>query len=170
MSGIILIVLLAFWLYLAIKMSSFFVSKMMEGAGKVAVRIFVFAMFFIVPVLDDIVGGFQFRHLCETEVLLVYNEKKVKGKTAQLKRPVIQIINKVIPIREHTWDWVDQDTGETLVKYKDYYAEGGWLSRFIGFPQGSPPYTFNGSCGSKKARLIFQELNITKNVKNYYGE
>lgn len=168
MSGIFLISIVAIWFFVTLKLSGFIVSKC--GATKKSLtRFSLFVMIFLLPLLDEIVGGVQFRSLCNSNEILV-NQEMLKGKTVQLKRPANRILKRVIPIRESVWEWVDPHTGDVLIKYKDYHAKGGWLSRFIGFPQGSPPYTFNGSCESKKARLIFDELKIAKDVKSYYGE
>tara|TARA_R110001592_G_scaffold268897_2_gene535203 strand:- start:1550 stop:2062 length:513 start_codon:yes stop_codon:yes gene_type:complete len=170
MSGIILIIILAIWFYVVLKLSGLFVSKMKLGKKRSFFRFFLGIIFFLAPVADDIAGGFQFRALCHSKDVLIYDAENAEGRTVQLKDSADRRLNKIIPISEQKWEWVDSSTGEALVIYKDYHAKGGWLSRSIGFPQGSPPYTFNGYCGSKKARLIFDELNITKDVKNYYGE
>jgi len=170
MSGIILLLVLAVWFYAVIKLSGYCTSKMQFGSKKAITNIILFLFIFLAPVADDIVGGFQFRALCEEGMQPVYDAKKIEGKIVQLKNSPDQVIAKIIPIREQIWDWVDPGTGKTLIKYRYYYATGGWLSRLIGFPQGSPPYTFDGSCGSRESYLIFDQLNITKNVNSYYGE
>lgn len=170
MAGIILILILAVWFFVVFKLAGFCVSKMTLGTKRSLFRLFLCVFFFLAPLADDIAGGFQFRALCRSSDILIYEEEKVAGRTVQLKRSQYRSVGKIIPITEQLWDWVDPNTGESLIRYKDYRAKGGWLSRFIGFPQGNPPYTFDGSCGSKKARQIFDELKVVKNVGNYYGE
>lgn len=170
MSGIILLLVLVIWAFVVIKLTGFFVRKMQFGVTKVLVSMVLFVLLFIVPVADDIAGGFQFRAICKQGSKLLYDAEKAQGKTVQLKNTPDRKMIKIVPIREKIWDWVDPNTGETLIQYKYYYAKGGWLSRSIGFPQGSPPYTFDGSCGSKKSVSIFDQLNITEDVSKYYGE
>lgn|SRR3990167_4330273 len=172
MTGIILIVILVVWFFVVFKVSGKCVAKMAWSGKKYAYRMILFVLFFLAPVADDIAGGFQFRALCRSSDILIYDEKKIAGKTVQLKRPEYRTVRKIIPITEQLWDWVDPNTGESLIRYKDYNAKGGWLSRFIGFPQGSPPYTFDGSrrCGSMKANQLFEKLKITEITQNYYGE
>jgi len=170
MSGIILFFLLATWFYIVAKICGWIVSGMRPGNKKAITLIVIFTLLFIAPVGDEIVGGFQFRALCARGTKPVYDAEKAMGKTVILKQIPDRIIKKVIPIREQIWDWVDIKTGEPIIIYKRYYASGGWLSQIIGFPQGSPPYIFNGTCGSKESFLIFGHLNIIKNVDKYYGE
>jgi hypothetical protein len=170
MSGIILLLILSAWFYAVKKLSGLCTSKMLPGTKKIITYRILFALFFIAPVVDDIIGGFQFRNLCDRGIEPVYDEEKIRGKTLQLKNTQDRIIKKVVPIREQVWNWVDSNTGETLISYKNYYASGGWLSHLIGFPQSSPPYTFDGSCGSREIQDIFDKFNITKNTTEYYGE
>lgn len=162
MSGIILLLVLAAWVYVAKKLSRFFVREMHAGTKKNAVTIVLFVLLFIAPVADEIAGGFQFRALCTPENMLVYDESKVRNKKVVTKESIVKTINKIIPIRELTREWLDPANGQVLITHKMYHAKGGWLSRTIGFPQGSPPYTFNGSCSSKEYYELFEKLNITK--------
>ena len=172
MSGIILILILAFWFYITKKMTGWLVLKLRlpKGNKKQFVQVTCFIFIFVMPVSDDIAGGFQFRELCDENTDVFIDFENARNATIQLVRQDDKIINKIIPIRESVWDWVDSKNGRTLIKYTRFYAEGGWLSHLVGFPQGSPPYTFDGSCGAKKPVLEIKELNITEDTKNYYGE
>ena len=71
-------------------------------------------------------------------------------------------IKALLPIVEHTRQLLDADSAEVLVTHKSYHATGGWLSRLIGFPQGSPPLLFKGTCRAKAYSSLFETLNITK--------
>lgn len=172
MSGLILILILVAWLYATTKLTRFCIGKfnLSTGNKKQIVQVVCFIFIFIMPVADDIAGGFQFRALCANQTIFFINTEKAKNSTVQLRRPKDKIINMIIPIRAQVWDWVDSHSGITLIKYTYFYAKGGWLSHFIGFPQGSPPYTFNGACGSKKPISIIKKLNITEDTSTYYGE
>jgi len=162
MSGIILLLVLVIWIFVTMKVTGFFVSKMHFGVTKVLMSIVLFVRMCIAPVADDIAGGFQFRALCTPENMLVYDESKVRNKRVITNQSTVKTINKIIPIRELTREWLDPVDGKVLITHKMYHAKGGWLSRSIGFPQGSPPYTFDGSCSSKEYYELFEKLNITK--------
>ncbi len=162
MSGIILLLVLVAWGFGAARLTGFVVRKMKNGVKKFLVSRVLFVLVFIAPVADDIAGGFQFRALCTPENMLVYDEDGVRNKEVVPNQAVVRTINKIIPIRELTQEWLDSVDEKVLIMHKMYHAKGGWLSRSIGFPQGSPPYTFDGSCDSKEYYEIFGELNITK--------
>ena len=162
MSGIILLLILFAWGYAAKKITGFCISKMNPGAKKTFVHVCLFVLIFISPVADEIIGGFQFRAMCTPENLLVYDPAKVRGKSVVHRDVPLYTINKIIPIVVSTGQWEDSKTGELLITYKIYRAKGGWLSRFIGFPQGSPPYTFYGRCSSKEYYQLYKKYNVTK--------
>jgi hypothetical protein len=121
-------------------------------------------------VADDIIGGFQFRALCKQGYAPAYDEAVAKGKVVFLKDTQDkEIQNALIPIHEESWEYADHLTGETILKWKEYHARGGWLSRLIGFPQGSPPYTFNAACSSEGNFALLKRLNMktVKREKNH---
>ncbi|MBU1393472.1 MAG: hypothetical protein KJ856_10450 [Gammaproteobacteria bacterium] len=144
--------------------------NLLKGNKKKIVQVTCFIFIFFMPVADDIAGGIQFRKLCAENTAVFIDYENARNATIQLVRQDDKIINKIIPIREDVRDWVDSRTGKTLIKYTYLNARGGWLSHLVGFPQGSPPYTFDGSCGAKKPVSIMEKLNITEDTKNYYGE
>tara|TARA_R110001599_G_C12245994_1_gene659159 strand:- start:98 stop:610 length:513 start_codon:yes stop_codon:yes gene_type:complete len=170
MAGLFILLILIVWVYVAYKLTKLILFSKKRGGVKNLLSIVVFLLIVLVPVSDDFASGFQFRELCRQSDNLVFDETKIKGATVQLKNLPSKLLQKIVPIRVQVWDWVDPKSGQTIIKYKDYSATGGWLSRAIGFPQGSPPYTYNGSCGSKRGRELFAEFSVIKNVANYYGE
>jgi len=167
MSGIILLFILAIWFYSVKKISWFCISKIQSGTKKAVIHKVLFVLIFIAPVADDIIGGFQFRALCKQGAKLIYDVEKVRGKTVLWSgMPRTKIKNTIIPIEESIVDWVDVNTGEILIKYKEYYATGGWLSRFIAFNSVTRPYTFHGVCGVKDELIQLQnELNIERKYR-----
>tara|TARA_R110001599_G_scaffold330579_1_gene545051 strand:+ start:2351 stop:2854 length:504 start_codon:yes stop_codon:yes gene_type:complete len=162
MSGIILILILAVWFYVVLKLTGFCVSKMKSGTKRSFFRFFLGIIFFLAPVADDIAGGFQFRALCRSDGMLIFDEGKLRQMTlVSGARKRMKVDNTILPINEHITNWVDVKTKETLLVQKDYNVKGGWLSRSIGFPEGSPPLTFNGQCRShKKLRQVQEKLNF----------
>ncbi|MGB1298687.1 MAG: hypothetical protein ACPG8A_10440 [Psychrobium sp.] len=112
--------------------------------------------------LDEIIGQVQFRALCVPENLLIYDENKVKGKVVVGNNlPTIEV-QKILPMSVSSIEWKDAETNEVIITSKIYLSKGGWLSRFIGFPQGNPPYTFDGKCSSQNYYALFEKFNITR--------
>lgn len=162
MSGIILLLILIGWGYAAKKLSMYCVHRMEPGTKKTLVHVCLFVLIFLAPVADEIVGGFQFRAMCTPENLLIYDPEKVRGKSVVHRDMPLNTINKIIPIVVTTGQWEDSETGEILITRKILRAKGGWLTRLVGFPQGSPPFTFKGSCSSEEYYQLYEKFNVTK--------
>ena len=167
MSGIILLSIIAAWFYVVKKLAQLCVRKMQEGYKKTIAYIVVFSLLFIVPVADEVVGGFQFRALCKKGSRLIYVAEEVKDKTVWWsEKPRKEVANTILTIKEAVIYGVDPVTKKQLVEYKNYYATGGWLSRSIAFNSVTRPYIFNGSCGLKEQLIKFEkEFNLTSAYK-----
>ena len=162
MSGLILLFILCAWGFASYSLAKFIAQPIQNISLKAGVNIALLILIFIAPIADDIVGGFQFRKMCNENARFVINIEK--GKEVYLEDiPDENISNLLIPIRKQTWLYKDTDTEDVLISWNDFYAKGGWLSRAIGFPEGSPPYTFNGSCIVKNGHdFDFEKHNIKK--------
>ena len=110
--------------------------------------------------IDEILAKYQFRALCKPDNLLSYQADKVRGQLVTTKALNRTSISAPVPLTEHTRQWFAAGTDEVLITNKSYYAKGGWLMRLIGFPAGSPPLLFDGTCRSKEYNTLFQKLNI----------
>ena len=160
MSGIILLTVLALWFFIATKITGFLTSKIYLKIKGKWIYSMVFILVFIAPVMDEIIGGFQFRALCTPENLLIYDVEKLRGKTVEYDYDGGDVyqINKVIPIWMSYGQFVEKNTNNILFKRVKYDAGSGWLVRLIGFSQG-----LNGSCHLiNETDRIFEELNVTK--------
>ncbi|PHS67612.1 MAG: hypothetical protein COB23_10250 [Methylophaga sp.] len=167
MSGIILLAFLTGWFFITKKLTIFFTSTVQSETRKKWLTPFVFTLVFVSPVLDEIIGGFQFRAVCTDKNMLIYDEKSVKNKTLlyfHLSREYVK--NTVIPIEKIISAGMDITTEKTLLKRTKYQATGGWLSRFIAFNNITRPYTFHGVCGVKdELSQLERKLNIKATYK-----
>ena len=68
MSGIVILMALSLWIGIVLLVSRFMTRRMCHGEIKTKVAVVVFALIFIAPVTDEIVGGFQFRAMCTVEM------------------------------------------------------------------------------------------------------
>jgi len=153
-SGIILIFILGVWFVVVIKLTGLATSWMESGKGKYLAYVVMFVLLFLAPVADDIAGGFQFRALCKEGGAPIYVRGIVQGRTVKYSSSGWNELNgTIVPIQELTIYWVDATSGKELLTYKKYDADGGWLSRLIGFPEGSPPYTFKATCGNENTSI-----------------
>jgi len=166
-SGVILIVVLALWFYIAFGVSAFLGSKIRAGILKGLMRLVLFPLILLAPVADDIIGGFQFRSLCKAEAVATYDEAKVRGRTVHLKSAeVSHYANTILPTHKQIWRYADHITNEELLSYVDIHSDGGWLSRWISFSSVIHPYTFDGNCSPDNHSALVYKLNIKKVNKN----
>jgi hypothetical protein len=137
---------------------------MSVGGVRAFLRIFLGLLFSILPVSDEIIAGFQFRALCKAQSLLIYEEGRLEGKTfvwAGVENE--EVGNTNIPITKRVIRWVDASNEETVIQQLEFYASGGWLSRYIAFNGVTRPYTFNGVCTSEhKLKQLEKELKFTR--------
>lgn len=167
MSGIIFFGVLGIWIFVAIKLANLFTSGMQTKSKKKWLYPLILILIFIAPVLDEIIGGFQFAALCKRGNTLIYDAEKVQGKTVLWSgMPREKIKNTLLPIEESYVIWIDLDTKNKLIEYKEYYATGGWLGRFIAFNGVTQPYTFNGTCGVKDRFIRLEnELGVIRTYR-----
>jgi hypothetical protein len=160
MSGFIFFGILGVWFFVAKKLTDFFTSGIEPQSKKNKLYPLKFIFVFIVPVMDEIIGGFQFRALCTPKNLLVYDAEEMRGKTLQQRfGPDYYINGKMLPIKVTESQWFDPTTKVVLLTRNIFYAKGGWLLRITGWSANS----FNGSCDliSQSSRIM-KELNVTR--------
>lgn len=171
MIGIFFIVIFTIWFFFS-KTLSWHLTKNINIKEKIVIRYILFLLFLILPALDEIVGGFQFRSLCKHEAQIVYDKEKLIGRAVYSELSESKKIEYlVITIFSQTWFYRDIKTHESLMRYKTFDAEGGWLSRAINFQNLGKPFTFNGHCGPgwTKVDSILKSSSATI-TKKYKGE
>lgn len=150
MIGIILLAVLGLWGFICYWITRFLLGRVGKSSTRKITFPIIFLLVFLLPVADEIIGGVQFWKLCKEKSVLVVNEEKIKGRTVISQGGInSQLSGYILPIRIQYWSYRDKETGEILISWNDLYAKGGWLSRTIGFLDGNPPYTFDGSCLAK---------------------
>jgi hypothetical protein len=140
--------------------------KINNSTIRVLVGLIFCITLFLSPVMDEIIGGNQFRGICRTNVDLVFEPEEVRGKTviwSGYKKRKIQ--NTILEITEKVVKWQEVDSDKVLIKDISYSAKGGWLSRAIAFNNITTPYTFKGNCSPHNE---FKELKKTLNIQIKY--
>lgn len=164
MSGLILIGVVLFWLWAAVVIGQMLTSKLKDSWPKSLATFLTTAVLIPLPVVDEIIGGIQFRALCGVETQINYDKYKLANKTVHSQLlDAVDIESLTIPVISQTWNYRDIQSQEILLNYKTLDAEGGWLSRVIGFQSLRKPFTFDGHCGPgwTKVDEIFNRLNVT---------
>lgn len=127
------------------------------------VMLCIFVVMLPLPLLDEILGGWQFRHLCESNVVHV-NKDTARGKTVFAESGAFQIRvpGTWVPVWKLSTRYLDATTQDVVVSYDQLWAEGGRL--FPGFDSGHNPLTFKGECapaGIGEKRFL-PDLGVTK--------
>ncbi len=164
MSGLILLFILAVWNLAALFFIKFLTSKIKIGILKIATQVILFLVVITAPLADEIIGGFQFRALCETETQIKYDKNKLTNKDVYSDTLVaVKVENMSIPVVSQMQTYTESNKHELLLNYKVLHADGGWLSRAIDFNSVHQPYTFDGSCGPGGANVqqLLKKLNVT---------
>jgi len=161
MSGIFLVIIVTIWIIFIKWLTPKLVSKIKSARLKKAAGVIVFIFLFILPVIDEIIGGFQFRALCDRDSVATVNEEKVRNRIVYTQpAPTTYLSGYFLPIRKQHWSYVDPDTGEVVISWNEYIATGGLLIKK--FSEADRPFTFNGYCYPHESHgTLFKKLNIT---------
>lgn len=163
MSGIFLLFVFLLWLAIAISLSKFVTNKLPETKWPGHVRLIVFAILLPLPVIDEIVGGSQFRKLCQENSVIEVDRATAEGKTVYLvKSQDTEIRGKWVRILAKPWRYADIKTNDVVVEYRTLTASGGWFVRLLGVSERMP-LLFNGSCApdTRPASIeAFKKLGI----------
>ena len=148
MTGIFLLVLLGFWTFVCIQVVRLAIHRVSSRAWRVVVAPVVFVPLFIMPVIDEIIGSFQFRSLCERNAVLRIDANEGAGKTVRLAiNPANEIVPGQLLTTYHTRvAFVEVATSREIGSYSSYEAKGGWLIRALGVSETNAPLTMNSSC------------------------
>lgn len=164
MSGLILLAVLGLWIAAVTVLTRFLTKAIRPSLFRLVIQLLIFVGISIAPVADDIIGGIQFRALCEAETAIAYDKERLANKKVKFQlSDAVGVDYMIISVISQTWNYQDIESDETLMSYKTLDAKGGWLSRAIGFQSLSNPFTFDGHCGPGWQHVdeIFRSLHVT---------
>lgn len=151
MIGLLALALLVLWACAAFAISILMAAQLKPTRWRPLIVLLVFSILLPLPVIDEIVGGFQYRALC-AEHASQFRLRAIdpKGKRVRL---TIDPSNKyiagtAIPIRHTREIYRDVVSGEEIVSLDLYVASGGILMRTIGF--SSPIMIGNPACSPER--------------------
>jgi len=119
----------------------------------------------VAPLADEIIGGRQFAALCQANSRIHVERGSAAGRRVyEADAAFVDVEGTVLPVRSIRIDFIDADTGESVVGYRELSARGGWLSQWLRFSETRVPLTFEGSCspaGRGRLAALFKERHIT---------
>lgn len=155
MTGIFLLLVLGFWIWVCVVVTRALFFKPPAKTWRSLLGIMVFVALLVAPVGDEIVGGFQFRALCEKNAVLHMGVEKPEGRLAKESiGPVNEIVpGTTIPIYHTGVEYTDIKSGELVVKFDKYVAKGGLFIRTLGISESNSPITMgHHSCSPEQVR------------------
>ena len=170
MSGIFLIAIVGLWVWLVFKFSRFIGKQVAGNRWGSLVTVLLFLVLLPLPVVDEIIGGFQFRALCAKNASAFrVGVRDPQGRTTKVTvDPANQYLDSVaIPIRYSQDVYSDATTQERVVAVDQYVAEGGLLIRALGISENNSPLTIGRpACSPEQARGESARLTFKLNVIN----
>lgn len=143
MIGLIFLVLLAVISAFALRIAAHFAAKLAPSnrSIRLALTLLLTASLVALPLADEIVGGFQFRSLCQENSVLKIDAVRIRGKTIRVQSDSLnqEVTNTPIRIYYSRVSYRDVATDEELATVNSYVAEGGWLIRTLGMNTHIPP-------------------------------
>lgn len=145
MSGLFLLLVVFAWLA-AVVLLTHWIMKRVSFKPKVVravMALLIFILLLPLPVVDEIIGGYQYRTLCREKAVLRIDAEKAKGRTV---RVVIDPSNEIlqgtaIMIYHSHLSFRDVNTSEEIASYNRYVAKGGWFIRMLGISGNNAPLT-----------------------------
>lgn len=163
MTGIFLLFVIALWIVIAIWLSKVVTKKLPEAKWRDLVQFLVFAVFMPLPVIDEIVGGWQFEKSCNDRAEVIIDARNIAGKTVWFDKTVrttTQVFG--IQITQLKRGYVDVTTQEPIYHYYRLEARGGWLIRTLGISEGTAPLLFSAVCQPKNTDTIDVQLGTKR--------
>lgn len=164
MSGLLFLGIIALWFFAAKWLAQRIGTYLPARPWRSAATFLIFALLLPLPLIDEIVGGWQFKRLCEANAVRV-NKETARGRTVYLAEiQDIAVLKTWTPILQQHWRFLDAKTNEPIVSYERYLATGGIFIRSLGVSEGNAPLTFPNYCKPREVvdlLKFFKELEIT---------
>lgn len=145
MSGLLFLAVVALWFWCLKWLVNKIGKRLPDRPWRPLAKLIIFALLLPLPLIDEIVGGWQFKRLCEANVVHV-NKDTVRGRTIYPEAGgyEVSVPGTWVKVWKMSTRYLDVATGEVVVSFDHLRAEGGHL--FPGFDSGHDPLTFKGTC------------------------
>jgi len=166
MAGLLLLSIFIAWLLATLWLSKRATQTMAISWKRHAARIGLLTILLPLPLVDEIIGGFQFRALCEKNAVFQMGVSNPEGRvTKYVGDPVNELVpGTAIRIYHTHVKYVDVHSGETIVQFDRYAAKGGIFIQTLGISEGNAPITMGRhSCSPEHERgeVAHRTLNFS---------
>ncbi|RZU02312.1 hypothetical protein [Rivibacter subsaxonicus] len=163
MSGLFLLVVLIGWAVVAFLLARWATQLFKSPGVRVLVGVVAFPVLLLLPLVDEIIGMWQFDALCKKYAVQEIDEPHAKNrKVRYVRRGVDRYADgTLVRIRIDPIVYRDAETDQILVSYHTLEAKGGWLIRTLGISETGSPLLFNAGCAPPDQDGFKQNFNIT---------
>lgn len=149
MTGLFLLAVLGVWLavatFVARMIGRFFKSQF----KKIAAVLISFMLVLVLPFSDELIGVYQMNSLCSKNGFppMAAFEKQ-RGRTLVSRMSLFKPVPGTLletEMAEKTY--VDELSGEVVIRFSIYRVRGGWLIRGLGISENNSPLIVSASCG-----------------------
>lgn len=164
MTGLFLLAVVGLWVWVSLGITRAVLRRVPSPPWRWLVAPTLFTTLLTLPLVDEIVGGFQFRALCEKGAVLKIDTNMVRGKTIRL---VIQPSNQVLPdqalrILRSRYSYQVAETGLEVASLETYEVGGGWFIRTLGISNNNSPLTIGSpACSPPDRGLLDKKYEFT---------
>lgn len=166
MAGLIFLAALAALVALLVWLSGL-LTRGLRGSQdrRFMVRVLIVLGAFPLMLADEIIGKYQFEELCKINGIMNADVSLARGKRVNGEHGESRFISgTIMPIEESDVTFRDVENNELLIRYKNYYAFGGWLMRYTPLSMGSShSMLFSGNgCNPSDKQKIFDANQISQ--------
>ncbi|WP_143518165.1 hypothetical protein [Pseudomonas sp. PIC25] len=159
MTGFLLAAVFAAWLVFVVFVTRYVIRLFKSGFLRVIGGVSIFLVLLIVPLIDELVGKWQFNSLCKSYAVVQVDEEHAYNRNvfSEVRKEDRYVEGVMLKIRIDPYVYRDVDTGNVIVKYHILHAQGGWLVRFLGVSEANAPLLFEGGCAPSN-RYDFKKI------------
>lgn len=164
MTGLLLLAVVGLWIWACVAITKAAMRKVSSERWRWTMAPVLFTALFALPVVDEIVGRFQFERLCRINGIESADLSKAEGKKVNVEYGERALVEgTVLPVERSAVLYRHVDTGVPLFQHWNYYSKGGWLMRYTPIGMGSShPMLFSGNgCGFALRDRVLATKQIT---------
>lgn len=164
MTGLYLLAVLAILSGVAVLVARRITRPIQNAWLRIGATALLTVAFMALLVVDELIGGYQFRQLCKENAVLRIDPEKARGRTVKV---VIDPSNEILPwtpitIYHSHLIFLDVRTNEQIAEYDRYVAKGGWFIRLLGISEGNAPITIGlPGCSPRNSGTFPKQYGLT---------
>jgi hypothetical protein len=153
MTGLLLLAVVGVWIWVSFRITRAVARRVRPGTRRALTAWLLFPALLVLPLLDEIIGGFQFRALCARNPNFEIGVAEPQGRTTRYSAsPLNEVVPRTaIRILHTRVEFTDVETGELVVRYDRYVASGGLFIRALGVSEKDSPLTIDPTWCSPEA-------------------